>query len=119
MTRLLRWLIVAAGLSLFTLSHALHYRIDTYFHFEAPPAAPTIAPDGMVRVELFGLEQKLAVRVFDNRTARSTPAAGMTSFNGTKYPRDAEARTASIAATPIGARALSRVADFDRHNSAR
>jgi hypothetical protein len=68
MMRLLRWLIVAAGLSLFTLSLALHYRIDTYLDYEAPPAAPTIAPDGMVRVELFGLEQKLAVRVFDNRT---------------------------------------------------
>lgn len=54
---------------MFTLSLALHYQIDTYFDFEAPPDAPTIAPDGMIRgVKMFGLEQELTVRVFDNRS---------------------------------------------------
>jgi hypothetical protein len=65
--RLLRWLIGGAGLSLFALSLALHYRIDARFDFGAPPAPSPTASDGTIRVKKFGLEQELIVKVFDAR----------------------------------------------------
>jgi hypothetical protein len=68
MMRVLRWLIVGLGLSLLALSLALHYRIGARFDFGAPPAAPPIASDGMIRIEKFGQKQTFIIRVFDNRT---------------------------------------------------
>src|SRR5262249_28468053 len=54
--RLLRWLIVGAGLSLLALSISLHWN-DARFDFGAPPAASPTASGGTIRVKQFGLEQ--------------------------------------------------------------
>jgi hypothetical protein len=66
--RLLRWLIVGTGLSLFALALALHYRIDALFDFGASPAASPTASDGMIRFEKFGQKQTFIIKVFDNRS---------------------------------------------------
>src|SRR5262249_42196824 len=66
--RLLRWLIVGAGLSLLALSISLHYRIDARFDIRAPPAASSTASGGTIQVEQFGLKQTFAVKVFDTRS---------------------------------------------------
>jgi len=65
--RMLRWLIVGAGMSLLALSMSLHYRIDARFDVGAPPAAFSTAPDGTIRIEKFGSEQTFIVKVFDTR----------------------------------------------------
>jgi len=65
--RLLRWLIVGAGLSLLALSISLHWN-DARFDFGAPPAASPTASGGTIRVKQFGLEQTFTVNVFDTRS---------------------------------------------------
>ena len=66
--RLLRWLFVGTGLSLFALSISLHYRNDAHFDFSVPPAASPTASGGTIQVKKFGLKQTFAVKVFDTRT---------------------------------------------------
>ena len=68
--RLLRWLFVGVGLSLFALSLALHYRIDAYFEsFGAPSAAfPADQSERAISVRKFGSEQMFSVLEFKNRS---------------------------------------------------
>jgi hypothetical protein len=65
--RLLRWLIVAAGLSLLVLSMSLHYPIDPASIFAAPRLPSPNVSDGTIRVRKFGLEQTFIVKAFGTR----------------------------------------------------
>lgn len=65
--RLLHWLIIGAGLSLFALSILLHYRIGARFDFGASQAASLTASEGTIHIRKFGSEQTFIVRVFDTR----------------------------------------------------
>jgi hypothetical protein len=68
--RLLRWLIVAASLSLLALSMSLHYRLDDRFaDFGAPSATfPTDQSERTISVQQFGSEQTLSVTEYKNRS---------------------------------------------------
>lgn len=76
--RLLRWVIVGAGLSLLGLSLATHYRIDAYyFDFVESQAASLPASNGTIRVEKFGIRETRIVKLFASRTeAESACGAG-------------------------------------------
>jgi hypothetical protein len=65
--RLLRSLIVVAGLSLLGFSMLLHYGIDPASIFAAPRLPSPIASDGTIRVRKFGLEQTFIVKAFGDR----------------------------------------------------